>query len=135
MPHTFVLVHGAWHGGWCWKHVTPRLRAAGHTVFVPTLTGFGEKVHLANPSIDCSTHATDIENLIVFEELENVILVGHSYAGLVISRVADRMKPRLRHMVYLDAMIPEARAKAKDGAGLATVVGFAVAAALSLLTE
>lgn len=105
-PKTYVLVHGAWHGGWCWKHVTPRLRAAGHDVFVPTLTGFGEKSHLANPSINCSTHATDLVNLIAFEELDDVILVGHSYAGLVISRVADQIKPRLRHLVFLDAMIP-----------------------------
>ena len=106
-PRTYVLVHGAWHGGWCWKHVTPRLRAAGHAVFVPTLTGFGERVHLSSPSINCSTHATDVQNLIAFEDLDDVILVGHSYAGLVIGRVADRIKPRLRHLVFLDAMIPE----------------------------
>ena len=106
-PKTYILVHGAWHGGWCWKHVTPQLRAAGHAVYVPTLTGFGERVHLANPSINCSTHATDVENVIAFEELDDVILVGHSYAGLVIARVADRIKPRLRHLVFLDAMIPE----------------------------
>ena len=106
-PRTYVLVHGAWHGGWCWKHVTPRLRAAGHAVFVPTLTGFGERVHLSNPSINCSTHATDVQNLIAFEDLDDVILVGHSYAGLVIGRVADRIRPRLRNLVFLDAMIPE----------------------------
>ena len=106
-PRTYVLVHGAWHGGWCWKHVTPRLRAAGHAVFVPTLTGYGERVHLSSPSINCSIHATDVQNLIEFEELHDVILVGHSYAGLVIGRVADRIRQHLRHLVFLDAMIPE----------------------------
>jgi pimeloyl-ACP methyl ester carboxylesterase len=125
---TYVLVHGAWHGGWCWKHVTPLLRAAGHEVFVPTLTGLGERAHLATPAVNLSTHVADVVNLITFEELSNVILVGHSYAGHVVPLVADRIKSQLRHLVFVDAVLAvdgkpflapgagEERAKAaKDG--------------------
>ena len=102
---TFVLVHGAWHGGWCWKRVTPLLRAAGADVYVPTLTGLGERAHLASPDVNLSTHVTDVEMLIEAEELTDVILVGHSYAGHVIPLVADRIKPRIRHLVFLDAVM------------------------------
>jgi pimeloyl-ACP methyl ester carboxylesterase len=104
---TYVLVHGAWHGGWCWKHVTPLLRAAGHRVFVPTLTGLGERVHLVSPSVNLSTHVTDVVNLIAFEELSDVILVGHSYAGHVVPLVADRIKPTLKHLVFVDAVLAQ----------------------------
>jgi pimeloyl-ACP methyl ester carboxylesterase len=103
---TFVLVHGAWHGGWCWKYVTPLLRAAGHAVFTPTLTGVGERLHLARPDTGLETHIQDILGLISFEELQEVILVGHSLGGPVITGVADRVPERIAHLIYLDASIP-----------------------------
>jgi pimeloyl-ACP methyl ester carboxylesterase len=104
---TFVLVHGAWHGGWCWKKASPFLRFAGHTVLTPTLTGLGERTHLLNPAIDLSTHVQDIVGVLECEELRDVILVGHSYGGFVITAVADRVPERLAHLVYLDAFVPE----------------------------
>jgi pimeloyl-ACP methyl ester carboxylesterase len=104
---TFVLVHGAWHGGWCWKKVTPLLRAAGHDVFTPTLTGLGERAHLLNPQIDLNTHIQDITAVLEYEDLSNVVLVGHSYGGMVISGVAGKAWTRLTHLVYLDAFLPE----------------------------
>ena len=104
---SFVLVHGAWHGGWCWRDVRAILRARGHEVFTPTLTGLGERSHLLSREIDMNTHVTDIANVIVCEELGDVVLVGHSYGGNVITGVADRMKDRLGHAVYLDAFVPE----------------------------
>ena len=103
---TFVLVHGAWHGGWCWRDVRAILRAQGHEVFTPTLTGLGERSHLLSRDIGMDTHVTDVANVIVWEELDEVILVGHSYGGNVITGVADRIKDRLGHAVYLDAFVP-----------------------------
>lgn len=103
----FVLVHGAWHGGWCWRDVRAILRDNGHDVHTPTLTGLGERSHLMSPEIDMNTHILDVVNLIEWEELDDVILVGHSYGGNVITGVADRIKNRLRHVVYLDAFLPE----------------------------
>lgn len=103
----FVLVHGAWHGGWCWKHVAASLRAAGHLVFTPTLTGLGERRHLLSPQVNLDTHIDDIVNLLEYEELEDVVLVGHSYAGIVISGVADRARARLRQLVFLDSLLLE----------------------------
>jgi pimeloyl-ACP methyl ester carboxylesterase len=100
-------VHGAWHGGWCWKKVVPALRSAGHEVYTPTLTGLGERAHLANPAIDLATHVADVVNLLETEELERVVLVGNSYGGMVITGVADRAASRLRRVVYLDAFLPE----------------------------
>jgi len=102
---TYVLIHGAWHGGWCWRDVRCGLQGAGHRVFTPSLTGLGDRVHLRNPAINLSTHVTDVINFLEFEELENVILVGHSYAGHVVSCVADKVKERLRHIVFLDAVL------------------------------
>lgn len=102
---TFVLVHGAWHGGWCWNAVATRLRAAGHRVYTPTQTGLGERRHLLSREITLDTFATDITNVIEFEDLHDVVLVGHSFAGLTISAVADRMPERLRHLVYLDSLL------------------------------
>lgn len=102
---TYVLVHGAWHGGWCWRDVARLLRAAGHNVFVPTLTGMGDRAHMMGRQINLTTHITDVANLIIWEELENVVLVGHSYAGHILPGVADRVKPKLRHLVYFDANI------------------------------
>ena len=103
---TFVLVHGAWHGGWCWRHVTTRLRAAGHEVFTPTLTGLGERAHLFSPDIDLETHIGDVLGVLKYEDLERVVLVGHSYGGMVITGVADRAAERLAHLVYLDSFVP-----------------------------
>jgi pimeloyl-ACP methyl ester carboxylesterase len=104
---TYVLVHGAWHGGWCWKRVRKALQAAGHEVFTPTLTGVGERSHLNSADVNLSTHIADVVNLIEWEELSEVILCGHSYGGCVISGVADRIPDRIRAMVYLDAFVLE----------------------------
>lgn len=100
-----MLVHGAWHGGWCWRRVAERLEKAGHRVFTPTLTGLGERRHLLTPSVDVDTHIQDVLGLLETEELEGVVLAGHSYAGMVITGVAARAKSRLRQLVYLDALI------------------------------
>jgi pimeloyl-ACP methyl ester carboxylesterase len=104
---TFVLVHGAWHGGWCWPRVAEPLRARGHRVFTPTLTGLGERAHLARPEIDLETHIADVVGLIESEELESVVLCGHSYGGMVVSGVADRLVARVGALVFLDAFVPE----------------------------
>lgn len=106
-PKTYVLVHGAWHGGWCWSRVADPLRSQGHRVFTPTLTGLGERSHLLSAQITLDTFVQDIANVLVWEDLNDVILVGHSFAGLVISAVADQLPTRIRHLVYLDAFILE----------------------------
>jgi pimeloyl-ACP methyl ester carboxylesterase len=103
---TFVLVHGAWHGGWCWQRVNDRLTARGHRVFAPTLTGVGERSHLDSPSVDLSTQIRDVVNEIRWKDLENVVLVGHSYGGMVISGVAEQVAPKIAAIVYLDAFVP-----------------------------
>ena len=100
---TFVLVHGGWHGGWCWRKVTPLLRAAGHEAYAPTLTGLGERVHLASPAVGLDTWVQDVVNVLEYEDLRGVVLVGHSFGGLVIAGVADQVPERLAHLVYLDA--------------------------------
>jgi pimeloyl-ACP methyl ester carboxylesterase len=100
-------VHGAWHGGWCWQRVGDRLQQAGQRVFAPTLTGVGERRHLLSADVDLETHVGDILGVLEAEELENVVLVGHSYAGLVISGVAARAKERIRQLVYQDALLAE----------------------------
>ena len=102
----FVLVHGAWHGALCWKRVVPSLWAAGHRVFAVSLTGVGEKAHLPASSVTLDTHIADVQAVIEAEELTDAILVGHSYAGMLITGVADRLATRLRHLVYLDAVVP-----------------------------
>jgi pimeloyl-ACP methyl ester carboxylesterase len=102
----FVLVHGAWHGSWCWRKVLPVLWAKGHRAFAVTLTGLGERAHLMSPSIRLATHIDDAAAVIESEELTRVVLVGHSYAGMVITAVADRYPDRIGHMVYLDAIVP-----------------------------
>jgi pimeloyl-ACP methyl ester carboxylesterase len=104
---TFVLVQGACGGGWSWKKLAPLLRAAGHDVFTPTLTGLGERVHLGHPDIDLDTHIIDIVNVLEYEDLQDVVLVGWSYGGMVITGVADRIPERLAHLVYLDAWVPQ----------------------------
>ena len=104
-PRTFVLVHGAWHGGWCWSRVADRLRASGHKVYTPTLTGLGERAHLLRPDITLHTFVQDVANVLIWEDLHNVTLVGHSFGGLVITGVADILADRLDQLVYLDAFI------------------------------
>ncbi len=101
----FVLVHGSWHGGWCWREVAAILRAAGHLVFTPTQTGLGERRHLMSRNITLETFIEDITNVIHFEALEEVVLVGHSFGASTISGVADRMPERLHHLAYLDGLI------------------------------
>jgi pimeloyl-ACP methyl ester carboxylesterase len=103
---TFVLVHGGWHGGWCWKYVTPLLREAGHEVYAPTLTGVGERAHLARPDTGLETHIQDIIGVLTYEDLRDIVLVGHSLGGPVITGVADRVPERIAHLVYLDASVP-----------------------------
>jgi pimeloyl-ACP methyl ester carboxylesterase len=104
---TFVLVHGAWHGSWCWKRVRSALQKLGHEVFTPTLTGIGERSHLLAPDIDLHTHTMDVLNLIEWEELTDLVLCGHSYGGMVVTGVADRIPKRIRSLVYLDAFVPQ----------------------------
>jgi len=104
---TYILVHGAWHGSWCWKRVRAALQSAGHDVFTPALTGLGERSHLNSAAIDLSTHIADIVNLIKWEELSDVVLCGHSYAGCVITGVADQVPDRIRALVFLDAFVLE----------------------------
>jgi pimeloyl-ACP methyl ester carboxylesterase len=101
----FVLVHGAWHGAWCWQRIVPPLWAAGHRVFAVTLSGVGERAHLLSKAVTLDTHIADVVAVIESEELLDPILVGHSYAGVVITGVAARLAARLRHLVYLDAVV------------------------------
>jgi pimeloyl-ACP methyl ester carboxylesterase len=108
----FVLVHGGGHGGWCYNKLSPLLRAERHLVFAPSLTGCGDRKHLITADVDLDTHITDIVNLMEYEDLSDVILVGHSYGGMVITGVADRAHDRIRELVYLDAAHP------KDGQSL-----------------
>jgi pimeloyl-ACP methyl ester carboxylesterase len=103
----FVLVHGAWHGAWVWSRVLPLLRVSGHSAHAVTLTGVGERAHLLSREISLQTHISDVVHFIEAEELQDVILVGHSYAGMVVTGVADRLSHRLHHLVYLDASIPK----------------------------
>jgi pimeloyl-ACP methyl ester carboxylesterase len=111
---TFVLVHGAWHGGWCWNKVVPLLRGAGHAVYAPTLTGLGERAHLLAPDVDLSTHTLDVIGVLTCEDLDDVVLVGHSYGGMVITCVAHQAGARIGHLVYLDAFLPESGKSAAD---------------------
>ena len=112
---TFVLVHGGGHGGWCYRKLSPLLRAAGHEVHAPTLTGLGERKHLLGPHVDLDLHITDVVSLLEYEDLTDVVLLGHSYGGMVITGVADRAGGRIRRLVYLDAAHP------KGGESLADV--------------
>jgi pimeloyl-ACP methyl ester carboxylesterase len=103
---TFVLVHGAWSGGWCYHKVVDRLRAKGHRVFTPTLTGQGERTHLDHGGVNLGLHLTDVMNVFHYEDLSNVVLAGHSYGGMVITGVGDRIADKVRALVYLDAFLP-----------------------------
>jgi len=104
----FVLVHGAWHGAWCWKRIVPPLWSKGHRAFAVTLSGVGERAHIPPETVTLATHIQDVAGVIEAEELSNVILVGHSYGGMVITGVAQRLADRLGRLVYLDAVVPRA---------------------------
>jgi pimeloyl-ACP methyl ester carboxylesterase len=104
---TFVLVHGAWHGAWCWRRVSDLLQASGHKVFAPTLTGLGERSHLLSGKVDLTTHIMDVVNLVKWENLQDFVLCGHSYAGYVISGAAEHIGSRVSSIVFLDAFFPE----------------------------
>jgi len=103
---TYVLVHGTWLGGWIWADVADRLRARGHRVFAPTLTGVGERRHLAHPGVGLDTHVADIVNVVEWEELDDVILVAHSFSGVAATGAVDRLRDRIRRVVFFDAVIP-----------------------------
>lgn len=103
---TFVLVHGGWGGGWEWQLVAGRLARRGHAVHRPTLTGLGERIHLASPDVNLDVHVDDVLNLLEFDGLRDVVLVGQSYGGAVITGVADRAPERIRRLVYVDAFVP-----------------------------
>ena len=113
-PATYVFVHGAWGGSWDWRRVDSLLTRRGHRVYRPQLTGLGERVHLASPDIGLTTHINDVVNTILWEDLHDVVLVGHSYGGMVITGVADRIPERIRRLVYLDAFLPESGEAALD---------------------
>ena len=105
--HTFVIVHGAWGGGWDWRTVDSLLTRDGHKVVRVTLTGLGERRHLAAPSVGLYTHIDDVVNKILWDDMRDVVLLGHSYGGMVITGVADRVPDRIKRLVYVDAMVPE----------------------------
>ena len=113
---TIVLAHGAWSAAWAWKKMRPLMARSGHSFFTPTYTGLGERAHLANPSIDLETHIEDVLGVLEFEDLRDVVLLGHSYGGMVATGVADRARARIAHLIYLDAFVP------KDGESLFDLV-------------
>lgn len=114
---TFVVAHGAWSAGWAWKKMRPRLRALGHELVTPTYTGVGERVHLFTPAVDLETHIQDVINVLEFDDLDDVTLIGHSYGGMVATGVADRARDRISRLVYLDAFVP------RDGDSVFSLVG------------
>ena len=126
---TFVLVHGGWAGGWQWREVAALLRAAGHEVFTPTLTGLGERVHLGNPEVGLDTHIRDILMVLEYEALHDVILVGYSYSGMVITGVAELAPERISQLIYLDAFVPQ------DGQSMLEMLGPDVAAFIQQMAQ
>ena len=121
---TFVLVHGAWHGGWCWVRVRDLLTRQGHKVFTPTLTGLGERSHLMSKDIRLATHIVDVVNVMKWERLADVVLCGHSYGGFIVSGVAEQMQSAISSIVFLDAFVPE------SGDAVVKLTGAAVQEAL-----
>lgn len=113
---TYLICHGAWSGGWSWRKMRPLLHAAGHEVVTPTYTGLGDRAHLAQPMVDLETHIQDVLATIEYEDLRDFVLLGHSYGGMVVTGVADRVSERIRHLVYLDAFVPS------DGQSLSDLV-------------
>ena len=103
---TFLICHGAWSGGWAWKKMRPLMRAAGHEIFTPTYAGLGDRAHQASPTIDLDTHIGDVLSVLHYEDLRDVILVGHSYGGMVATGVADRAGERIARLIYVDAFVP-----------------------------
>ena len=124
-----MLLHGAWHGGWCWRRVEEPLREAGHRVLTPTQTGVGERSHLMSKDLTLETFVADLTNVLEFEDLRDVILVGHSFGGIAITGAADRMRQRIRHLVYLDSLILH------DGQSPFSVIPAEVAAARRKLAQ
>ena len=112
-----VVAHGAWSAGWAWKKLRPLMADRGHRLWTPTYTGLGERSHLAGPQVDLQTHVTDIVQVLQMEDLTDVVLVGHSYGGMVATGVADRVPERLQQVIYLDAFVPE------DGDSVASLTG------------
>jgi pimeloyl-ACP methyl ester carboxylesterase len=106
MGKTFLVCHGAWSAGWVWRKMRPLMRAAGHDLVTPTYTGLGEREHLANPSIDLETHIQDVLNVIKYEDLRDIVLIGHSYGGMVATGVADRVRDHVAQLIYIDAFVP-----------------------------
>lgn len=126
---TFVLCHGGWAGGWQWRTIPDRLRTYGHTVYTPTFTGCGERIHLGHPDVNLETHITDIVNLFRFEQLQDAILVGYSYSGMVITGVADQIPEQIAQLVYLDAFVPV------DGQSLCNLFGESIATQIVAVAE
>jgi len=124
----FLVAHGAWSAGWAWRKMRPLMQAAGHEFHVPSYTGLGERGHLAGRDVSLETHIRDVESVLAYEDLRDVVLIGHSYGGIVATGVADRARERIRHLIYLDAFVPkdgeslfdmlpeEARARMRKGA-------------------
>ena len=106
-PITFLVCHGAWSAGWAWKKMHPLMRAAGHRLVTPTYTGLGERAHLAHRGIDLDAHIEDMLNVIKYEDLRDIVLVGHSYGGMVATGVADRARDKVRQLIYIDAFVPQ----------------------------
>ena len=106
-PKTFVFVHGTWHGGWCWRRVADALERKGHKVYAPSLTGVGDRTHLLNKDVNLTTHVADVVNLVKWEDLKDIVLVGHSSAGFVITQAAEQIGPLVSSIVYLDAFVPQ----------------------------
>jgi pimeloyl-ACP methyl ester carboxylesterase len=104
---TFVLVHGTWHGGWCWRRVADALEQKGHKVYAPSLTGVADRSHLMTKDVNLATHANDVANLVKWEELKDIVLVGHSSAGFVITQAAEQIGASVASIVYLDAFVPQ----------------------------
>ena len=119
---TIVLAHGAWSAAWAWKKMRPLMAASGHTFFTPTYTGLGERAHLAHPDIDLDTHIADVAGVLTTEDLSDIVLLAHSYGGMVATGLADRYAQRIRQIIYVDAFVP------RDGQSLADLVGFEQAA-------
>jgi pimeloyl-ACP methyl ester carboxylesterase len=106
-PKTFLVCHGAWSAGWAWKKMHPLMSKAGYRLVTPTYTGLGERAHLARPGIDLEAHIADMMNVIKYEDLEDFVLIGHSYGGMVATGVADRARDRVRRLIYVDAFVPD----------------------------
>jgi pimeloyl-ACP methyl ester carboxylesterase len=106
-PKTFVLVHGTWHGGWCWRRVADALESKGHKVYAESLTGVGDRSHLMSKDVNLTTHVNDVVNLVKWEDLKDIVLVGHSSAGFVITQAAEQIGPSVASIVFLDAFVPQ----------------------------